>query len=64
MLNYIWLGLIVIAIFVAVGRDVNEEATNRFRNNEEITLHVAPDATKVAGPNHYAGAAYITKVEL
>ncbi len=64
MLNYIWLGLIVIAIVVAVGRDVNEEATNRFRNNEEITLHVAPDAMHIAGPNHYTGTAYLTKAEL
>ncbi len=64
MLNYIWLGLIVIAIFVAVGRDVNEEATNRFRNNEDITLHVAPEAMRIAGPNHYSGTAYLTKAEL
>ncbi len=64
MLNYIWLGLIVIAIFVAVGRDVNEEATNRFRNNEDVTLHVAPDALTVAGPNHYTGTAYLTQEDI
>lgn len=64
MLNYIWLGLIVIAIFVALGRDVSEEATNRFRNNEELTLHAAPGAIKIAGPNHYTGTAYLTKTEL
>src|SRR5665213_2645547 len=64
MLNYIWLGLIVIAIAVALGRDVSEEATNRFRNNEDLTLHIAPETMKVAGPNHYTGAAYLTKAEL
>ncbi|HZK75699.1 MAG TPA: hypothetical protein VFD13_02215, partial [Candidatus Kapabacteria bacterium] len=64
MLNYIWLGLIVIAIFVALGRDVSEEATNRFRNNEDLTLHIAPETMKVAGPNHYTGTAYLTKAEL
>jgi len=64
MLNYIWLGLIVIAIFVAVGRDVSEETTDRFRNNEPITLHVAPGAMKIAGPNHFTGSVYITKSEI
>src|ERR1017187_2104042 len=64
MLNYIWLSLIVIAIFVAVGRDVSEETTDRFRNNEPITLHVAPGAMKVAGPNHFIGTVYLTKSEI
>jgi spore maturation protein A len=64
MLNYIWLGLIAIAIFVAVGRDVNEESCNRFRNNEPITLHTAPGAMKIAGPNHYSGTAFLTKSEM
>ncbi len=64
MLNYIWLGLIAIAIFVAVGRDVSEEASNRFRNNEPITLHVMPGAMKIAGPNHFTGAAFLTKSEI
>lgn len=62
MLNYIWLFLIVVAIFVAVGRDVNEESSNRFRNNEPVTLHIA--SKTVAGPNHFTGAAYLTKSEI
>ena len=64
MLNYIWLGLIVVAIFVAVGRDISEESTNRFRNNDPLTLHVAPAAMKVAGPNHYTGTAFLTTQEV
>ena len=64
MLNYIWLGLIAIAIFVAVGRDISEESSNRFRNNEAIPLQVLPGSFKVAGPNHYAGTAYLTKSEI
>jgi len=64
MLNYIWLGLIVIAIFVAVGRDVSEESANRFRNNAEITLHVMPAGMKIAGPNHFAGTAYLTTSDI
>jgi spore maturation protein A len=64
MLNYIWLGLIAIAIVVAVGRDVSEETSNRFRNNEPIALHVAPGAMKIAGPNHFTGTAFLTKTEI
>ena len=64
MLNYIWLGLIAIAIFVAVGRDVSEETSDRFRNNEPIALHVAPGAMKIAGPNHFSGTTFLTKSEI
>ena len=64
MLNYIWLALIAIAIFVAVGRDVSEESSNRFRNNEPIALHIAPGAMKIAGPNHFTGTAFLTKSEI
>lgn len=41
MLNYIWISLIVIGIFVAVGNDINDEARNTYRNN------VALEATLV-----------------
>ena len=64
MLNYIWLGLIGIAIVVALGRDINEESTNRFRNNESFMLHIEPGTIKVAGPGEFTGTAYMTKTEL
>ncbi|HWF44268.1 MAG TPA: nucleoside recognition domain-containing protein [Candidatus Kapabacteria bacterium] len=64
MLNYIWLGLIAIAIFVAVGRDISEESSDRFRNNEAVPLQVLPGSMKVAGPNHYTGTAYLTKTKI
>lgn len=32
MLNYVWMGLIVIGIVVAVGNDVSDEITNPYRN--------------------------------
>ncbi len=64
MLNYIWLFLIAIAIFVAVGRDVSEETSDRFRNNEPIALHIVPGAMKIAGPNHFTGTAFLTKSEI
>lgn len=64
MLNYIWLGLIVVAIFVAVGRDISEESSNRFRNNESVDLSVAPGAMKPVGPNHYSGAVFLTRAQI
>lgn len=35
MLNYIWIGLIVAGILVAIGNDVNDEITGRYRNGRQ-----------------------------
>lgn len=32
MLNYIWIGLVLIGVIVALGKDVNDEARNTYRN--------------------------------
>ena len=48
MLNHIWLGLIVIAIAVALGRDITELSTNRFQNDESVTVMVNPGALAIA----------------
>jgi len=37
MLNYIWLGLVIIGILVAVGNDIWDEATNPYRNGLALT---------------------------
>ena len=48
MLNYIWIGLIVIGIFVAVGNDINDEMRSTYRNGSvlegtvEITKRPTP----------------------
>lgn len=36
MLNYIWIGLIILGIFVAIGNDINDEVRNTFRNNQVL----------------------------
>lgn len=64
MLNYIWLGLIVVAIFVAIGRDIDEESTNRFHNNQALTLETVPGSMKAAGPNHYTAMAFMTRAQI
>ncbi len=42
MLNYIWIGLILIGLFVAVGNDITDEIRNPYRNGQpfEATLIV------------------------
>lgn len=37
MLNYVWIALILIGIFTAVGRDVNDEVVNTYRNGIPLT---------------------------
>ncbi len=36
MLNYIWIGLIVVGIFVAVGNDINDEVRATYRNGSVL----------------------------
>ena len=38
MLNYIWLGLIVVGILVAVGSDWHDLSANKYHNGEEIPV--------------------------
>jgi spore maturation protein A len=40
MLNYIWLGLIVIGVAVAVALDVNDISTDKYRNNQYMSVEV------------------------
>jgi len=39
MLNYVWISLLLIGIFTAVGRDINDEITNTYRNGVPLTAH-------------------------
>ncbi len=55
MLNWIWLGLIVIAIVVAGGRDISEFSGDRFRNEKPLVIRKT-DSVSLTG--------FITKVSL
>lgn len=50
MLNYIWIGLIVVGIFVAVGNDIKDESQNTYRNGVPLEATVefqkAPSALR------------------
>lgn len=62
MLNWIWLGLIVIAIAVASGRDIAELSGDRFRNDHRIGIHGR--SITASAPGAYTINGFITKAEL
>lgn len=37
MLNYVWISLLLIGLFTAVGRDINDEIRNTYRNGIPVT---------------------------
>ncbi|MCP6768888.1 hypothetical protein NL529_28995, partial [Klebsiella pneumoniae] len=49
MLNYIWIGLIIIGIFVAVGNDISDEVRQTYRNGAvlEGTLEITKRPTQL-----------------
>jgi spore maturation protein SpmA len=62
MLNWIWLGLIVIAIATATGRDISEISSDRFRNDSPIPFTLVSD--KPTSPDKYTADAIILKPSL
>src|SRR3989442_585584 len=62
MLNWIWLGLIVIAIAVATGRDISELSQDRFRNDKAIRFTFI--SSKQISPDHFTADAIILKSNL
>jgi spore maturation protein SpmA len=62
MLNWIWLGLIVIAVAVATGRDISELSQDRFRNEKAISFTVL--SSKQTSPDHYSSDVILLRSEL
>jgi spore maturation protein A len=52
MLNYIWIGLIVLGIIAAVGGDINDQLQNTYRNGEALDVAVQIPDAGVAGKPH------------
>ncbi len=53
MLNYIWLGLIIVGLVVAVSVDVHEQTTNKYRNGMELEAELQlerPFAEEITSP--------------
>jgi spore maturation protein A len=55
MLNYVWISLLLIGIFTAVGRDINDEVSNTYRNGIPLTVHAEITAqTAALHPSYHA----------
>lgn len=62
MLNYIWLGLIIVGILVAAGLDVTDLSSNKYHNDEEFPVFIqlsAGQSSQLA-----AGQKYTAVLEL
>lgn len=50
MLNYVWISLLLIGLFTAVGRDINDEVRNTYRNGEPVLARFE-SRTQIASVN-------------
>ncbi len=62
MLNWIWLGLIVIALAVAGGRDLSELSSDRFRNDAALAFR--SDTTFETSPGHFTARVSLPRTTL
>ena len=66
MLNYVWIGLVLIGVLAAAGSDIYDASTNRYRNGEQFELQydsVASDAGTVICPKKYFEQFYGVSLE-
>lgn len=61
MLNYIWLGLLVLGIGAALVFDISSESTNKFRNGESIEVTVTFDSTFAGSTKQFDASIAITQ---
>lgn len=59
MLNYVWISLLLIGIFTAVGRDIHDEVTNPYRNGVPITAHIEITRQQTSLHPTYSGTIFI-----
>jgi spore maturation protein A len=55
MLNYVWIGLLLIGIFTAAGRDIHDEVTNTYRNGVVLSSRFEQHRQRVAAHPSYDG---------
>jgi spore maturation protein A len=59
MLNYVWISLLLIGIFTAVGRDITDEVTNTYRNGIPLQAHFETSQTQTSLHPSYSGTLII-----
>ena len=60
MLNYIWLFLIAIALIVGVGKDINDEIQNPYRNGTPLEVTFLSSQTPSGSATRWEGYIYLT----
>ena len=60
MLNYIWLLLVVIGILTAIGKDVNDEIQNTYRNGKQLTVEISFTQPPMDTQQRMQGTLYLT----
>lgn len=60
MLNYIWLFFIAIALIVGVGKDINDEVQNTYRNGMPLDVILLSAQTPSGGVTRWNGILYLT----
>ncbi len=56
MLNYVWLGLIILGIGTAITTDVIEQADNKYRNGDSLPIEIIfNDSTSITSDGAYSG---------
>jgi len=64
MLNYVWIGLVIIGVLTAAGNDIYDAATNRYRNGTDFVLRYDTTAGgKVAFSKNYFEQFYDVNIE-
>ena len=60
MLNYVWMGLIAIGIFVAAGSDVSDEISNPYRNGVPLELRFVVEKSPGGLRTEWAGEVVVS----
>jgi spore maturation protein A len=64
MLNYVWIGLVLIGILTAAGNDIYDSATNRYRNGINFDLRYdTASTTEILVTKDYFEQFYSTTIE-
>jgi spore maturation protein A len=64
MLNYVWIGLVVIGVLTAAGNDIYDSATNRYRNGTDFEVQYDSASTnEVTFSKNYFEKFYGTNIE-
>lgn len=53
MLNYVWIGLVIVGVLTAAGNDIYDSATNRYRNGVDFELQYDTTSGAAVSKNYF-----------